>query len=447
MPPQHPEDSDWIETVVKLAESVGLNGMRVRWKLIRMRKSWERTAQDASNETQHLSYEHTVCPQCGRVQDRSSKRCNKCGEGLGPRPLQMLQRIGLVTPKFLSLSTLIGIALLVAYFRVMIARPGEGYFGLPADLLLAHGAYWLPSIQQGEWWRHGTAIFMHIGLWHLGFNLFALAQIGPDIEELFGRGRMVFFFMFTGVMANVACQLWGLQALSAGASGAIMGLIGAAAGWGHRDGTSVGRAMRNRMLRWALYTMIFGVFVSANHIAHAAGFFIGAGFGLLTPPAWTRSNVPRAADFGMGILGLAAAIACTVIVVRPPASSIKAAAAMTQETEEYVEELDDPMDGVERMADIARACDLHAAGQTEAASKLFQKLRPADYEFGDAGPASWCTMIEEVRKMCATQARPEGKRPTVRLGWTTGDYDDDQPEREFLCARIRKAPLQDAATD
>lgn len=443
-----PDDPDWIETVVRTAESLGFNGMRLRWKLMRMRQSWQRTARDASNETQHLSYEHSVCPSCGRLQDRSSKQCSKCGESLAPRPLQLFQHVGLVTPKFLSLSTLLGIALLIAYFRVMIARPGEGYFDMPGDLLIAHGAYWLPSMAQGECWRHGTAVFLHIGLVHLGFNLFALAQVGPDIEEVFGRGRMVFIFMLTGVLANVACQLWGLQAISAGASGAIMGLIGAAAGWGHRDGTSIGRATRNRMLRWAMYTMLFGVFVGANHIAHAAGFGIGAVFGLITPPTWTRRNVPRTADFAMGMAGLAAAIACTVLVVRPPASSINAAAAMARQSEEYVEEDDtDPFDAPERLIEIARVCDLREAGKPEDAEKLFATLHPEASAYGEAGPVAWCETIEVLRRMCAERSKPGDKKTAAQLGWMPGEYPDEPPEMDFLCARIARRAANDGGAD
>jgi rhomboid protease GluP len=164
-------------------------------------------------------------------------------------------------------------------------------------------------------------VFLHIGLLHLGFNLVALAQIGPAIEETFGRGRMVFLFMLTGVAGFAACQVVGMRAISAGASGAIMGLCGAAAGWGQRDGTGTGRTVRNQMLKWGAYTMVFGAFIGANNVAHAAGFVAGALLGYIMPPRWLRRGQVRGSDVAIGFLGLAALGLAFALVLRPPASS------------------------------------------------------------------------------------------------------------------------------
>jgi rhomboid protease GluP len=164
-------------------------------------------------------------------------------------------------------------------------------------------------------------VFLHIGLIHLAFNLLALAQIGPAIEDVFGRGRMLFLFMFTGIVGFVTCQAINMPAVSAGASGAIMGLTGAAAGWGQRDGTSVGKGVRNQMLKWAAYTMIFGLLVHANNVAHAGGFLSGGILGLLMPPRWLRRGFLRGSDVAIGALALAALAVAFFLVLRPPASS------------------------------------------------------------------------------------------------------------------------------
>ena len=99
-----------------------------------------------------------------------------------------------------SVSTLLGMIIAIAYLRLMLSRPGTGYFSAASDELIYLGAYYLPALRAGELWRHGTAVFLHIGVLHLVFNMVALAQIGPAIEETFGRARMVFLFMVTGIV-------------------------------------------------------------------------------------------------------------------------------------------------------------------------------------------------------------------------------------------------------
>ena len=244
-----------------------------------------------------------------------------CSAALGARTWQIVHRLGLVVPAAVSVSTLLGMIIAIAYLRLMIARPGSGYFSVASDDLVYLGAYYLPALQAGQLWRHATAVFLHMGLIHLAFNMLALAQIGPAIEDVFGRGRMLFLFMLTGIVGFAACQAIDMFAVSAGASGAIMGLTGAAAGWGQRDGTSVGRGVRNQMLKWAAYTMIFGVLVHANNIAHAAGFLSGAILGFLMPARWLRRGLLRGSDVAIGGLAVAALAVAFALVLRPPASS------------------------------------------------------------------------------------------------------------------------------
>jgi len=314
-------NSDLIETIVSLASTLGLNGMRVRWKLLHWQKGLQDWRQRTRGGLRHAGYRHAVCPQCGQVQDRYERRCVHCSAVLAPRPWQVVRRLGLVMPTALSVSTLLGMVIAVAYLRLMIARPGSGYFSVASDDLIYLGAYYLPALRAGQLWRHATAVFLHIGLIHLAFNLLALAQIGPAIEDVFGRGRMLFLFMFTGAVGFAACQAVDMFAVSAGASGAIMGLTGAAAGWGQHDGTSVGRNVRNQMLKWAAYTMLFGLMVHANNIAHTAGFLSGGILGFAMPPRWLRHGLLRTSDVAIGGLAVAALAVAFALILRPPTSS------------------------------------------------------------------------------------------------------------------------------
>jgi len=316
-----PRNDDWIEALAGFASKLGFSGIRVRWKLLRWQKAWQSWRQHVPQDFKHLSYQHTVCSQCGQVQDRHERRCVKCGARLATHAWQRLRRLGLAVPTIISVSTLLGMAMVIAYLRLMVTKPGSGYISVDSDVLIYLGAYYLPALQAGQLWRNATAIFLHIGLLHLGFNMLALAQIGPAVEETFGRARMLFLFMVTGVAGFAACQVLAMGALSAGASGAIMGLTGSAAGWGQRDGTSVGRDMRNQMLKWAAYTMIFGFFVRANNTAHVAGFVTGGVLGYFMPARWLRRGGIRGSDLVIGVLALAALAASVALVLHPPASS------------------------------------------------------------------------------------------------------------------------------
>lgn len=76
----------------------------------------------------------------------------------------------------------------------------------------------------GEIWRLVSAVFLHGGLGHLVYNLFALLLFGSILESLIGSRRFLWVFLGTGVLANLF-SVW-FYPSSLGASGAIFGVIG-----------------------------------------------------------------------------------------------------------------------------------------------------------------------------------------------------------------------------
>jgi len=401
-----PRDDDWIETAVRIAYALGLNGMRVRWQLMRWRKRWRTTERDAEQFVEHVQYEHKVCPECGRVVDRDAEVCSNCGARLPSRSWQVLERIGVSVPSMVSMSSLLGAAMLIVYAMMMRAAPaGEGWLDMPVDVLVRFGAHYPPAIQAGELWRWGSAIFLHIGLWHLGFNLFALAQIGPAIESTFGRARMLFLFMLTGILANIGSGLIGMPGIAAGASGAIMGLIGLAAGWGQRDGTTIGHQMRNRMLKWALYTMVFGFFIGADNAAHGVGFGVGAVLGYALPTARRRSSSFGVFDVLMGAVGAAAAVASVYFALVPPASAHDWAAEWKSEDavadDESAWTTEDQGEWNVALRDACR--DFHNGDESSADAKIREAMDRRGLIAPDAGllAQTWCAHYENMRTNCA----------------------------------------------
>ena len=310
-----PEDDDaWIEKVVNIAGNLGFNKMRLRWKLIRWQDKRRKQSNLAEQERLHVDYAHKTCGECGAIQARDEKICTACGKKLSSRTWQILGRMGLTSPKAISVSTLLAVAILIAYARVWTAQGGG--FGSPSGVLLVDfGGTWKP-LMEDEPWRLLTSVFLHAGLLHLAFNLLAIASIGPRIEELYGRATMAGVFILSGVIASFgSISLRAGHGVGIGASGALMGLIGLAIGYGHRAGRGRGHGLRDDMLKWSAYVFLFGFAVGADNWAHLFGALAGAAFGLTVKPAWWVRRRWLAARILFGLIGAAGTIGALVLIL------------------------------------------------------------------------------------------------------------------------------------
>jgi rhomboid protease GluP len=98
------------------------------------------------------------------------------------------------------------------------------------DTLVRFGATASPLIQQGEWWRLVTGIFVHVTVLHIVLNMWCLWNLGLLGEPLLGRRGLVMVYLLTGTAGMMLSYAWSLftgqVALVAGASGAVFGIAG-----------------------------------------------------------------------------------------------------------------------------------------------------------------------------------------------------------------------------
>lgn len=118
--------------------------------------------------------------------------------------------------------------LLIANILVFVIMliDGTNIFNPQVEKLIFWGANVRELTINGEWWRLISCMFIHIGLFHLLMNLYALIFIGILLEPLIGKNRFIVAYLITGFIASTSSLYWNTFAISAGASGAIFGLFG-----------------------------------------------------------------------------------------------------------------------------------------------------------------------------------------------------------------------------
>ncbi len=159
----------------------------------------------------------------------------------------------------------------------------------------------------GIWWAVFTSIFSHLGIIHLGFNLYVLYILGPLLERSVSRSTFWSIFVLSGAGGATLTAMMGN--LAAGASGAIMGVLGASLALGYLSGRDWNDQVMQTLLRWAILIFVFGFAVNLmgagiriDNWGHFGGFVTG---GVLIF-VWTQvKNNPTFRDTVSPILGWA----------------------------------------------------------------------------------------------------------------------------------------------
>ena len=253
-------DADWREPLDQLARTAANPALR------------QRAASRLAQPTQLARQQMT--PAAVAVVDAVANRVRLAV----PRPRPSWQG----TPVTFAL-----LALIAAGYLLEEASGGAEDLRTLVDL----GALWPPYVWlKAEWWRLGSAMFLHYGPLHAGVNACMLWLLGRDAEAAFGSARMLLIYAVGG-LASMGSVLWLMQAgiiqqaVLMGASGAIMAVFGGLVAlkimaW-VRSRDAVDR--RNVVMLAAILALQATIDLSLPQVsfsAHASGFVVGLVIGL-----------------------------------------------------------------------------------------------------------------------------------------------------------------------
>lgn len=272
------------------------------------------------------------CPRCGALNDATFDRCIRCAAPLGAlasgaTALKTSAGATLDAQKVWGTKILIALTALVfaAQLAAILARgslfPGIMSGGTLADILRAGAMLISIEAVAAEPFRLLSAVFVHFGLLHFLMNMVGLASTGRVVEPAIGTARFVFAYLACGVLgfaANIAFEAIlphrGMPVPTAGASGAVFGVMGMTLGWLVR--------MRDRRWRWfafeiAFYAAVVNLLVrNINNSAHIGGALAGVAFGFyFAGRPRPRSHLPANVA---AVVGLVLVVASLVLAQRSP---------------------------------------------------------------------------------------------------------------------------------
>ena len=210
---------------------------------------------------------------------------------------------------------LIAVNAVIFVGEVLSARTAVALSAVPEPTMLAFGGNYTPFVVgEGRLEALVASCFLHFSILHLGFNLYALRQVGPFVERAVGSARFLPMYLASGILGSAASSLVGWlgnpERLSAGASGAICGVIGAALVLGGRTQGWRGPIVR-AMGFWLAATFVLGMTIGADNSAHAGGALCGGIVALV----WRRGVVYGAATQRMIVLVCTAILVASAIAV------------------------------------------------------------------------------------------------------------------------------------
>jgi rhomboid protease GluP len=216
------------------------------------------------------------------------------------------------------------IAANLAMFAIEVVAGGAASVisGPSGRTMVDLGALFPPLVASGQYWRLFSSMFLHFGLIHIGFNMYALWLFGRITERDYGSLRFALIYVVGGFVASAASYAFGpVNAVGAGASGAVFAVFGAFIAYNYRR-RHVAMAAAN--LRSAVMLIALNLFIAfaipgIDWRAHAGGLVAGIAAGIVGDDIG-----PRSARVAIQAAGFAAIALVGVLLVVSRTSQLRA---------------------------------------------------------------------------------------------------------------------------
>ena len=154
---------------------------------------------------------------------------------------------------------------------VFTSMLGGNFINTDLNVLLLFGqANYM--VLEGSYWQLFTAIFVHVNVIHLMMNMVFLFIFGMRAEELFNKTLYLCIYFESGLVGNIFTLLMGPDMVSAGASGAILGIFGASMIY---VGEAVGKSIMNALAYSFVMLILSSMTPGVNVLAHLGGLVAG----------------------------------------------------------------------------------------------------------------------------------------------------------------------------
>ncbi len=256
-----------------------------------------------------------LCPNCGKLISTDELRCPYCDirKPGSWRANNFLTRGLLHTDQLIKLVIYVNVGM---YVISLLFNPLLTNFSLnplsflsPDNksllLLGATGTY--PVDRLDRWWTLLSANYLHGGILHILFNMFAFKQLAPLVAREFGVSRMFIIYTAGGVIGFWISCLFGVL-FTIGASASICALIGAMLFYGKSRGGVYGQAIYRQVVGWVIGLFLFGFIVPGiNNWGHGGGILAGILFGFIL--GYQEKKPERAVHKTMAVVCIIATVA------------------------------------------------------------------------------------------------------------------------------------------
>ena len=263
-----------------------------------------------------------LCPSCGSLVGINATRCHNCGTNLKFSMAAINRSLSGVFAGPAPVTTALLVANLMMFgveWMAVAAQGGGGglsiLWGMGGETSYRLGMSAPYGIYvQHQWFRLVTAMFLHGGLIHIGFNMMALMQLGPALEELYGSSRYFFLYIFTGAFGFLVSSFLGTNSL--GASGGLLGLVGAMLAVTTKRGGTYMRELRSRLISSVVILFVLGFMgMGIDNKAHMAGLASGFVLGKIFPDRHPMTVRERQIANALGWLAGIAVIASFALMI------------------------------------------------------------------------------------------------------------------------------------